>query len=52
MMIRIVNKFKLQVLGKKVQGISHHNKSILHVMGMFVIISITRVHCGNIAMGT
>ena len=42
----------LQMLGRKVKGIYHYNKSILKVMGVFVIISITRAQCGIIAIGT
>ena len=52
MMVMMNNTLKLQILGKKVQGISHNNKSILTVMGMFVVISITRAQCGIIAKGT
>ena len=44
MVVIIFNKFKLQMSEKKVQGISHHNKSILNVMRMFVVISTTRAH--------
>ena len=38
--------------GKKVWGISYHNKNILNVMRMFVIISIFRAHHGISAIGT
>ena len=50
-MVLIFNKCKLQILGRKVQDISHHNKIILNGMGMFVIISITRAYHGIIAIG-
>ena len=42
----------LPILGKKIQSNNHHNKSILNIMRMFVIISIARAQHEIIAIGT